>query len=44
MARSTSSKIFALVAVGALALGTYKLGTGMLLPSLARLFAGRSSH
>jgi protein-S-isoprenylcysteine O-methyltransferase Ste14 len=23
---------------------TYKLGTGMLLPSLARLFAGRSSH
>jgi hypothetical protein len=27
MARSTSTKIFALAAIGALALGTYKLGT-----------------
>lgn len=39
MARSTSSKIFALVAVGALALGTYKLGT-----AAVDLFAGESAE
>ena len=37
MARSTSSKIFALIAVGALALGTYKLGAAAL-----DMFAGES--
>lgn len=37
MARSTSSKIFALIAVGALALGTYKLGAAAI-----DMFAGES--